>query len=136
MKYEEMGHSELVAAADELLAIKDNPNADPTDRLAAEEEYNLLNQSAQALNLTDRQVVTGTLDLGISVSEIRRALGFMVRGADRLLVIIHGDAEPAIKAEAQREYDLLNARVREVTQGGASPRGLIRETKLKSDSSH
>ncbi len=128
--YSNMDHSELVVEADKLLAIKDNPNADPQDRAAAEAEYTILNQSAQVLNLTDKQVVSGSLDIGISSGEIRRALGFMVRTADHLLQIIHNpDSDPDAVIEAQREYDALNTRVHDINTGAESPTELVKETR-------
>lgn len=128
--YSNMSHSELVVEADKILLIRDNPNADPADRAAAEIEYNLLNQSARALNLTDKHIVHGSLDLGISTGEIRRALGFMVRQADHYLEIIHNpDSDPDAVIEAQREYDILNSRVHDINTGAESPTELVKETR-------
>lgn len=128
--YSNMDHSELVEVADSLLAIVNNPNADPADRAAADTEYQLLNQSARTLNLTDKQMISGSLDIGISTSEVKRALGFMVRQADHYLAIINNpDADPDAVIEAQREYDVLNSRVDDINKGVESPTELIRETK-------
>ncbi len=132
--YSNMDHHELVVEADKLISIKDNPNGDPQDRVAAEAEYAILNQAARTLNLTDKQIVSGSLDLGISTGEIRRALGFMVRQADHLQEIINNpNSDPDAVVEAQREYDALNSRVRDINTGVESPTELVKETRVLPD---
>ncbi len=60
----DMTHDELVAEADTLLAIINDPNADELARNAARLTYENVNVAARALNQVDKRVVVGQMNVG------------------------------------------------------------------------